>query len=247
MSDFFSVEYTEMPLQIFGAKHLSIVVLFVLIWLSFIYFRNVWGENEKDRIRIGLAIALAINEIGLHIWSAYWGIWNIQTMLPLHLCSVMVWVTVYTALTNSRSLYDFTYFLGIGGALQAFLTPADASMYDIPHYRIMQTLIAHGLLITIPIFMTVAEGYRPTLASFKRIFIWTNIYMIVIFFLNRLIGSNYLFIAQKPPSPTLMDALSPWPWYIPQLELVGFAVFFILYIPFLLKDQFAKSSQAKTV
>lgn len=243
MSDLFSVKYTEFPLQVFGPKHLSIVAIFVLIWLSFIYFRKVWGEREQKNIRIALAIALAVNEIGLHVWSAYWGIWNIQTMLPLHLCSVMVWVTVYTALTDNRNLYEFTYFLGIGGALQAFLTPADASMYDIPHYRIMQTLIAHGLLITIPIYMTVVEGFRPTLASFKRIFIWTNIYMVAIFFLNRLIGSNYLFIAEKPPSPTLMDALSPWPWYIPQLELVAFAMLFILYIPFLIKDRIAKPAQ----
>ena len=243
MSNFFSVEFTDIPLQIFGPKHLSVVAIFVLVWLSFIYFRKVWGEKEQKTIRIVLAIALAVNEIGLHIWSAYWGIWNIQTMLPLHLCSVMVWITVYTALTDNRSLYEFCYFLGIGGALQAFLTPADAAMYDIPHYRIMQTLIAHGLLITIPIYMTVVEGFRPTLASFKRIFIWTNIYMVVIFFLNRVIGSNYLFIAQKPPSPTLMDALSPWPWYIPQLEVVAFAMLFILYIPFLIKDRFAKTAQ----
>lgn len=240
MFNLFSVEYTNVPLQIFGPKHLTIVAIFVLIWLSFIYFRKVWGEKAQKNIRIALALALAVNEISLHIWSAYWGIWNIQTMLPLHLCSVMVWITVYTALTDNRSLYEFTYFLGIGGALQAFLTPADAAMYDIPHYRIMQTLIAHGLLITIPIYMTAVEGFRPTLASFKRIFIWTNIYMVIIFFVNRVIGSNYLFIAQKPPSPTLMDALSPWPWYIPQLELVAFAMLFILYIPFLIKDRVAK-------
>ncbi|HNH27235.1 MAG TPA: TIGR02206 family membrane protein, partial [Anaerolineales bacterium] len=118
----------------------------------------------------------------------------------------------------------------------------DIAMYDLPHYRSLQSLIAHGLLITIPIFMTVVEGYRPTFASFKRIFIWTNIYMVIIFFLNRVIGSNYLFIAQKPPSPTLMDMLSPWPWYIPQLEVVAFIIFFILYIPFLIKDQRAKQS-----
>lgn len=245
MSNFFSVNYTDEPLQIFGAKHLTIVVIFVLIWLSFFYFRNRWNEKQKNAIRITLAIILAVNEISLHIWSAYWGIWNIQTMLPLHMCSVMVWVTTYTALTNNQNLYDFTFFLGIGGALQAFLTPVDVAMYDLPRYRSLQSLIAHGLLITIPIFMTVVEGYRPTLASFKRIFIWTNIYMVIIFFLNQVIGSNYLFIAQKPPSPTLMDILSPWPWYIPQLEVVAFIVFFILYIPFLIKDQMAKTKQAK--
>ena len=245
MSNFFSVNYTDMPLQIFGAKHLTIVAIFVLIWLSFFYFRNRWNEKQKNAIRITLAIILAVNEISLHIWSAYWGIWSIQTMLPLHMCSVMVWVTTYTAITDNQNLYDFTFFLGIGGALQAFLTPVDVAMYDLPRYRSLQSLIAHGLLITIPIFMTVVEGYRPTLASFKRIFIWTNIYMVIIFFLNQVIGSNYLFIAQKPPSPTLMDILSPWPWYIPQLEIVAFIVFFILYIPFLIKDQMAKSKQAK--
>ncbi|NOH02362.1 MAG: TIGR02206 family membrane protein [Chloroflexi bacterium] len=241
MFELFSVEPTDTPLQIFGVKHLTIVAAFAIFWLSFIYFRKVWGEKEKNRVRLGLAVALAVNEFGLHIWSVYWGIWNIQTMLPLHLCSVMVWLTVYMAFTRNYAIYEFSYFLGIGGALQAFLTPADGAMYDIPHYRIMQTLIAHGLLITIPIYMTVVEGFRPTLGSFKRIFIWTNIYMVVIFFVNRAIGSNYLFIAEKPPSPTLMDFLSPWPWYIPQLELVAFAILFILYIPFLVKDRPAKN------
>ncbi len=243
IQNLFSVEYTAIPLQIFGAKHLSIVGIFVAIWLSFFYFRNVWNEKQIKSIRVALAIMLAAAEISIHIWWAYWGIWNIQTTLPLHLCSVMVWVTVYTALTDNRNLYEFTYFLGIGGALQAFLTPADGAMYDIPHYRIMQTLIAHGLLITIPIYMTIVEGLRPTLASFKRIFIWTNIYMVIIFFINRALGSNYLFIAQKPPSPTLMDVLSPWPWYIPQLEVLAFVIFFILYIPFLIKDLSAKRAQ----
>lgn len=241
MLELFSVEHTDTSLQFFGPKHLTVIGIFVVIWLSFFYFRNVWNEKQRNGIRVTLAIMLAVTEISIHIWWAYWGIWNIQTTLPLHLCSVMVWITVYAALTKNRTTYEFAYFLGIAGALQAFLTPADGAMYDIPHFRIMQTLIAHGLLITIPIFMTVVEGYRPTLSSFKRIFIWTNIYMVIIFFVNRAIGSNYLFIAEKPPSPTLMDALSPWPWYIPQLEIVAFIMLFILYIPFLIKDKFAAS------
>lgn len=239
MSDFFSVEYTDVPLQIFGSKHLTVVAIFALVWLSFFYFRGVWNDKQRNAVRAALAIALGVNEIGLHIWSAYWGIWNVQTMLPLHMCSVMVWITVYTAMTDNRSLYDFTYFLGIGGALQAVLTPVDVIPYDLPHYRSLQSLLAHGLLMTIPLFMTIVEGCRPTLASFKRIFIWVNVYMVVIFFVNQAIGSNYLFVAAKPPSPTLMDALSPWPWYIPQLEILAFVIFFIMYLPFLIKDRMA--------
>ena len=92
--------------------------------------------------------------------------------------------------------------------------------------------------------MTVVEGFRPTLQSFKRIFVWTNIYMVIIFFLNLAIGSNYLFVAGKPEFPTLLDMLAPWPWYIIELEAVGFAIFFLLYVPFLIKDWNAKQATA---
>jgi len=126
--------------------------------------------------------------------------------------------------------------------MQAVLTPAYAAAYNFPHFRIMQTFIAHGLLINIAIYMTVIEGFRPTLQSFKRVFIGTNLYMIPVFFLNLAIGSNYLFIAHKPEFPTLLDMLAPWPWYIFELEAIGFAIFFILYIPFLLKDWRAKQT-----
>ncbi len=245
MEKYFALVYDGPPFVLFGTPHLIALGIITLGCFSYLYFRNIWGEKEKKIVRWVFAIAIVINESSLHIWSAYWGIWNIQTMLPLHMCSVMVWITTYTAFTSNRSLYDFTYFLGIGGALQAVLTPADVAMYDLPHYRSFQSLFAHGLLITIPLFMTVVEGYRPTLESFKRIFIWANIYMVFIFFLNRAIGSNYLFIAEKPPSPTLMDALSPWPWYIPQLEVLAFAILFMLYIPFLIMDRRAKKAEVR--
>lgn len=135
------------------------------------------------------------------------------------------------------------YFLGIGGATQALLTP-DVSQYGFPHFKAVQTFIAHGLLVIIPIYMTVVEGYRPTLQSFKRIFIWTTIYMVFVFFLNLAIGSNYLFIAYKPNFPTLLDALAPWPWYVPELEGVGFAILSILYLSFLIKDWRTKQQPA---
>lgn len=236
MGQYFALVYTGTPFKLFGTGHLIALSIITLFCMSFFYFRNVWGEREKKIVRWVLAIAIVVNETALHIWSAYWGIWNIQTMLPLHLCSVMVWTSAYMLLTKNYTIYEMVYFLGIGGAMQAALTPADAEAYNFPHFRIMQTFIAHGLLIGIAVYMTVVEGYRPTLQSFKRVFIWTNIYMVFVFFLNLAIGSNYLFIAHKPEYPTLMDMLSPWPWYIIELEAIGFAIFFILYLPFLIKD-----------
>lgn len=242
MGQYFSLVYEGEPITLFGRGHLIALIIIILFCCSFLYFRKVWGEKEKKVVRWVLAILIVVNESALHVWSAYWGIWNIQTMLPLHMCSVMIWASAYMLVTRNYSIYEMVYFLGLGGAMQAVLTPADAAAYNFPHFRIMQTFIAHGLLIGIAIYMTAVEGFRPTLQSFKRIFIWTNIYMVVIFLLNLAIGSNYLFVAGKPEFPTLLDILAPWPWYIIELEAIGFAIFFLLYVPFLFKDWRAKQA-----
>jgi hypothetical integral membrane protein (TIGR02206 family) len=241
MGKYFALNYDGTPFQLFGTAHLIALAIIVLFCFLQFYFRKIWSEKDKKIIRWVFAIAIVVNESSLHIWSAYWGIWNIQTMLPLHVCSIMIWASAYMLITKNYTIYELVYFMGLGGAIQAALTPADAAAYNFPHFRIMQTFIGHGLLINIAIYMTVVEGFRPTLQSFKRVFIWTNIYMVPIFFLNLAIGSNYLFIAYKPTDiPTLLDMLSPWPWYIFELEAIGFAIFFILYIPFLIKDWRAK-------
>ena len=159
------------------------------------------------------------------------------------MCAVLIWLSAYMLVTKNYAIYEFVYFMGLGGAMQAVLTPADAAAYNFPHYRILQTFVAHGLLINIAIYMTVVEGFRPTLQSFKRVFIGTNLYMIPVFFLNLAIGSNYLFVAGKPDFPTLLDMLAPWPWYIFEIEAIAFAIFFVLYLPFLIKD-WRQSAQA---
>ncbi len=245
MEKYFALVYDGPPFELFGRAHLTALAIITLCCFSYLYFRNVWGEKERKVARWVFAIAIVLNETALHIWSAYWGIWNIQTMLPLHMCSVIIWLSAYMLVTKNYSIYEMVYFLGLGGAIQAVLTPADAAEYSFPHFRVMQTFIAHGLLINIAIYMTVVEGFRPTWASFKRIFLWTNAYMVVIFFVNLAIGSNYLFVAHKPDFPTLLDMLAPWPWYILELEAIGFAIFFILYIPFLINDLSLRRQQPK--
>jgi hypothetical integral membrane protein (TIGR02206 family) len=244
MGRYFALVYDGSPFVLFGPAHLTALAIIVLCCFSQLYFRKVWGEKERNIVRWVFAIAIVVNESALHIWSIYWGIWNIQTMLPLHMCAVLIWLSAYMLVTKKYAIYEFVYFMGLGGAMQAVLTPADAAAYNFPHFRIMQTFIAHGLLINIAIYMTVVEGFRPTLQSFKRVFIWTNIYMVPVFFVNLAIGSNYLFVAGKPNFPTLLDALAPWPWYIIELEAIAFAIFFILYIPFLIKDWRAKRQPA---
>jgi hypothetical integral membrane protein (TIGR02206 family) len=137
--------------------------------------------------------------------------------------------------TKSYWLYEVVYFLGIAGATQALLTP-DIGIYGYPHFRFFASFITHGCIVTTAIYMTVVEGFRPTWKSVRRVVIGLAIYAVVIFGVNLIIGSNYLFITRKPDVPTLLDMLGPWPWYILPLIGIALALFFVLYVPFAVKD-----------
>lgn len=235
MSLYFSKDYSGGPFQLFGPGHLTILGLIALLAVSLPLFRERWDETARTRFRIGLVIWLVTWELSWHIWSVYAGVWTIQYNLPLHLCSIFVWLSVIMLIKRNKDIYELAYFLGVGGAMQALLTP-DAGNYGLPHFRAVQTLASHGGIVIAALYMTLVEGYRPTWASFRRVFLWTNIYLVIVFFINMLIGSNYLFIAHKPEFPTLIDLLAPWPWYIIELEFIALAICFILYLPFWIKD-----------
>jgi len=236
MTQYFGKDYTGEPFALFGPAHLSALAFVAFFIIGLILFRKRFSPQGKTTFRYFLAAVLVVNELAWHAWNAFTGQWTIQTMLPLHLCSVLVWLSAYMLVTRNRVIYEFSYFLGIAGAVQALLTP-DAGIYGFPHFRFFQVIISHGAIVTAAIYMTFVEGFRPYWQSVLRIFVYGNIYMAVVGLVNWLIGSNYLFIAHKPETASLMDLLPPWPVYILWLEVIAIVLCLVLYAPYAIRDR----------
>jgi hypothetical integral membrane protein (TIGR02206 family) len=241
LGQYFAKDWNGPAFAMFGPAHLTALALIVLLNIGLVRNFKGAGEAARTKLRWTMAIILWANELGWHIWNYATGQWTIQTMLPLHLCSVLVWVGALALVTMNYSVYEFMYFMGIAGALQALLTP-DIGIYGFPHYRFWQTYVSHGLIVTAAIYMTLVERFRPTWKSLGRVVVWMNIYMGIVFVVNMLIGSNYLFIAHKPPTASLLDLLPPWPYYIAYIEVIGLVMCLLLYVPFIIKDWRAKQS-----
>lgn len=235
MDKYFAREWHGAPFQLFGPPHLGALAVLVLLNLWLLRFRRS-SEQTRGRVRIILVVAMWAQELGWHLWNVLTGQWGVRTMLPLHLCSAMVWVSGIMLLTRSRRLYEIVYFLGIGGALQALLTP-DLKDYSFPHYRFFETFFAHTMIITAALFMTFVEGFRPTWRALGRTLLVAAAYAVVVFVLNAALGSNYLFINGKPGFKTLLDALPPWPEYLPIIAGLAVTVCVLLYLPWALLDR----------
>jgi len=241
IQQYFTKNYTGEPFELFGTAHLVALGIVLLVNLALLWVRHNPSPRLRTGIRYGLAIILVLNEIAWHLWNWLTGQWTIQTMLPLHLCSVLVWMSAVMLITRSYAIYEFAYFLGIGGAIQALLTP-DAGIYGFPHFRFFQVIISHGAIVTAAIYMTIIENYRPYWRSLLKIAAWGNLYMLAVALLNWLLGSNYLFIAHKPATASLIDLLGPWPWYILSLEAIALILFLLLYLPYAIRDRITKAS-----
>jgi len=235
MAQLFALDYTGPPFRLFGAAHLTALALLLALNVGLFRLR---GRSAALRMRARriLALALVANELAWHVWNWRVGTWNLQTMLPLHLCSVFVWLNAWLLLTGSPRIYEYAYFLAIAGPLQALITP-DAGVYGFPHFRFFQTLTSHGLVLSAALFMTLVEGMRPTRRSLVRVLVGMNGYILFVAVINTLIGSNYLFIAHKPETASIVDFLGPWPWYILAMEVIGFANCLVLYAPFAWLDR----------
>lgn len=234
MDAFFNFDYTGEPFGFLDTAHIAALLFIFALNIFLLRYKNK-DEAVRKKVRITLAVVLWINEAAWHIWSIYYGVWSVQEHLPLHACSILIWLAGFMLIFKNYRIYEFTYFMGIAGALQALLTP-NIGIYGYPHFRFFQTFISHGLLVTSAVYMTAVEGMRPTWRSMLRVMVTANIYMVVVFFINQLIGSNYLYVAHKPPGPTLLDSLPDWPWYLLYMEAIGLVMFLLLYLPFMIKD-----------
>ncbi len=236
MNQFFATDYQGAPFVLFDAAHLTALGIIILVNLALFPLRRVLTPWLRQAIRYALAALLVVNRIALHIWNIANDQWSIQWQLPLHLCSVFLWLSVYMLVTRSYPVFELAYFLGIGGATQALLTP-DAGIYGFPHFYPVQFFITHGGIVTASVYMAVVEGYRPYWASLKKVFLWGNLYLAFVTVVNLLIGSNYMYTLRKPHVPTLLDHLGPWPWYLLSAEVIALLIFLALYAPYAIRDR----------
>ena len=235
MADLFARDYTGGAFVLFGTAHLIALGLVglgcLVIWLA----RKRLSERARRIIPLGFAILIYLCEGSWQVWMLATGQWTIQGMLPLWLCSVTSWTIPLLLIWRSYRYYEWAYFMGIIGAVMALSTP-DLTIYGFPHFRFIEFLTLHGAIIVAVFYMTVVEGFRPTWKSIPRVAVIVNIYWLFCAWVNSQIGSNYLYTQGKLPTPSLLDVLGPYPWYLLAMEGLGILFCLLLYLPFAIRD-----------
>src|SRR5215212_3440391 len=104
MTNFFAANYHGPAFELFGTAHFAALGALMLLNLFLLRFKKS-NDSTKSAIRWMLTLILLINEIAWHYWNYVFGQWTIQTMLPLHLCSLLVWTGAFMLITKNYGIY----------------------------------------------------------------------------------------------------------------------------------------------
>ena len=147
--------------------------------------------------------------------------------------------TAVLLLSRNRLSYELAYFWGFSGTLQAILTPDLEEPF--PHPLYLSYFFTHGLIILGALYATLVFRFRPFPSSMVRVYLITAIYCFVLIFpLNYLIDTNYVYMRYKPLGASLLDYLGPWPWYMLSVAVLAWFLFAAAYAPFYVMDRVAR-------
>lgn len=229
--DWFGGSYKDYDFEMFSISHWVIIAILLLGSTAiFVNRRKFFDNNKWRKVEIGTAISIILIELTYHFWMYINGDWDVSHAIPLELCSISLILTVLLLLTRKKIIYEILLFTALLGASQAIFTPA--LNFDFPHFRFFHFFYTHLMDIWVVLYFTWARGYRPTIWSVVKLFVFLNVLMPIIMWINKLVGGNYMYLSHKPKTASLLDVLGPYPYYILSLEGMLISLSLIVWLIF---------------
>lgn len=228
---------SEPALQLFGVAHLVVIGLtLTLPVILAIAWRRTKSEALDRAVRMFLSTLLVVNYIayGVHRWqrgTLYW-----EESLPFQLCDWTMIAVIVALIKEKRERWlEVAYFWGIGGSLQAIITPN--LEFGFPDFHFFTFFLDHSGIVAGIIYLMLSRSFRPTVGSVWRTLLWSEIYLVVTLLVDHVTGVNYGFLLEKPQVASLLSLLSDYrPLYILQMNGVAIAFFALLFAPFAIID-----------
>lgn len=214
---------------LFGSVHLAI--LFAVPTISVMLAGIAWKYRATASF-IRYSLAAFSSFIGLS-WYAYrYMVMHIHPPfgLPLELCDFALWTAVASLLTRNLHVRELTYFVGLPAAAMALLTPnLTTPLTSFPSFAFLS---GHAAIVISILFLLWSGEVRVRASAWRVSFLSVCGLTVSNLVIDKLYGTNYMFLVKKPDTPSLLDVMGKWPWYIVTGLFVAFVIFWGLSLPF---------------
>jgi hypothetical integral membrane protein (TIGR02206 family) len=224
------------PFHAYGLPHLTVILLTIVLpfALAALVRRTKSQRIEKTIIGV-LSAVLILNYLVYLVFIRSRGAVDWRQMLPMQMCDWGMVVVIVAMWSGNQRWFEVAYFWGIGGTLQAVLTPD--LHYGFPDWRFISFFTSHSGIIVGVAFLMLTRRCRPYPVSIVRVWLWSEFYFAFTLVVDELTAFNYGFLLHKPEAFSILSFLSDsWPLYLLQMHGVALLFFVVLYAPFAVFD-----------
>ena len=222
----------------YGALHLCWLAAFaVLAVLNCILYRKL-GQKGRKIWRIVVASLLVLDEIYKQIPLFVNGLFTLE-YLPLHLCSINIFVIAFHSLKPTKSVGNYLYTVCIPGAMAALLFPTWNALPG-ANYMLIHSFTVHILLALYPIVLTVSGEIKPELKELPKALLLLTGLAAFALICNLLMDANFMFLMYADPGNPLYLFKELWGSHLLGFPVIITGVLLVMHTPWLIAKKIKK-------
>ncbi len=216
---------------LFQGTHLVVIMVLILGVIG-VFLGSRLSDKNQERLGYTIGGILAVQIVVMNIVYVVTGSFDVQRLLPLHLCNITAFMVVLSIFSKKDFLSRVTIYWSPISALLAILAPDIGRDDNFPKLHFIEFFVSHLCIVFGTLFLLwvrkLSISYKNLWQAFGILFA----YMIVVYGINKLIGgeANYLYLIHKTRSPSPMDFLPNEPYHIIGLNILTIAVFHIEFL-----------------
>lgn len=222
----------------FSAEHIIWLITAVIVTtLCCLHYRTLSEKGRSIWRKVLVALLIAdefLKQIPL------WACGNfILEYLPLHLCSINIFLIVWHAVKPNQMLGNFLYAICIPGAVAALLFPSWNKL-PVVNFMYIHSFTMHILLIVYPAALVAGGDIKPRLKDFPKALALLFAMAVFLYFFNYSFDTNFFFLRTVSEGNPLYIFEVLWGNHLLGLPLIVAAVIAVMYTPVELYHKFKK-------
>ncbi len=223
--------------SLFGVGHLIwLVSIALVIGLVCHRYRRA-DEAGRIKLRWIVSVLLIVDELLKIALLSGIGYYDVK-YLPLHLCSINIFVCLWYTLRPNKMAAEVLYALSIPGAVVALLSP---TWVELPFVNVMSfhSFSIHGLLILYPMMLLTSGEHRPSIRRFWMPLAFMLVLSPFLYLFNTFFDTNFMFLNGTADNIVLeiIESIVTPKFYILGLVALVLVVWFGMYLPWAMADR----------
>ena len=220
---------TDVGFDLFGAVHFGWITAFLTIVLGSCLLYRKLSEKGRERWKKIVAILIVLDEIYKTVFLLI-GNRNNVSYLPLHLCSINIFVVALHAWRPSRAVGAFLYTVCIPGAIAALLFPSWTSL-PLGNFMHLHSFTIHILLAMYPLVLAVSGELKLSIRDIPKCLLILVGMAIPIYVINLLLNTNFMFLMRADEGNPLLIFEQMWGNHLLGYPVIITGVLIVMYTP----------------